>query len=61
MSAASQNSEIVLIENFEKSINEVINSKNANNKSDTKIEKKSVSENYVESQIGTEKMMELKA
>lgn len=61
MSAASQNSEIVLIGNFEKSINEVINSKNANNKSNTKIEKKSVSENYVESQIGTEKMMELKA
>ena len=61
MSAARQNSESILIEHFEKSIKEVINSKNANSKSNTKIEKKSVSETYVESQIGTEKMMELKA
>ena len=61
MSAARQNSESILIEHFEKSIKEVINSKNANNKCNTKIEKKSVSENYVESQIGKEKMMELKA
>ena len=61
MSAARQNSESILIEHFEKSIKEVINSKNANSKSNTKIEKKAVSETYVESQIGTEKMMELKA
>lgn len=61
MSAARLNSESILIEHFEKSIKEVINSKNANNKCNTKIEKKSVSENYVESQIGKEKMMELKA
>ena len=61
MSAARQNSESILIEHFEKSINEVINSKNANSKSNTKIEKKLVNETYVESQIGTEKMMELKA
>ena len=61
MSAARQNSEIILIEHFEKSIAEVISSKNANNKSNTKIEKKAVSETYVESKIGAEKMMELKA
>ena len=61
MSAARQNSESILIEHFEKSIKEVINSKNANSKSNNKIKKKAVSETYVESQIGTEKMMELKA
>lgn len=61
MSAARQNFSNVSIEHFKKSIDEVIHSKNANNKSSTKVEKKAVSETYVQSQIGEQKMKELKA
>ncbi len=61
MSAARQNHSVLEHLHFKQAIDEVIQSKNANTKSDIKVEKRSVSESYVQSQIGDVKMKELKA
>lgn len=60
MSAARQNHSDLKIEHFKQAIDEVIQSKKANSKSEIKVEKRTVNEAYVQSQIGEEKMKELK-
>ncbi len=61
MSAARQNHLNLEIEHFKQAIDEVIQSKKANSKSETKVEKRTVSSQYVESQIGKAAMQELQA
>ena len=61
MSAARQGHQDLKIEHFKQAIDEIIQSKAANSRSETKVEKRIVSEDYVKSQIGEEKMQELKA
>ena len=61
MSAARQNHLNLEIEHFKQAIDEVIQSKKANGKSETKVEKRTVSREYVESQIGKAAMQELQA
>ncbi len=61
MSAARQNHLNLEIEHFKQAIDEVIQSKKANGKSETKVEKRTVSSEYVESQIGKAAMQELQA
>lgn len=60
MSAARQGHQDLRIEHFQQAIKEVMQGKAANSKSETKIEKHIVSEDYVKSQIGETKMQELK-
>ncbi len=60
MSAARQGHTDLKLEHFKQAIDEVIQSKAANRKSETKVEKRIVSEDYVKSKIGEEKMQELK-
>lgn len=60
MSAARQGHLNLNIEHFKQAIDEVLQSKNANSKSEMKIEKRNVSESYVQSQLGEEKMKGLK-
>lgn len=60
MSAARQNHQDLKLEHFKQAIDEVIKSKAANSKSKTKVEKRTVSEDYVKSQIGNKAMQEMK-
>lgn len=62
MSAARQSHQNLQIEHFQQAIDEIMKSKmaNTNNRFETKIEKRIVSEDYVKSQISEEKIQELK-
>jgi len=60
MSAARQGNQSLTMNHFQQAIDEVMKSKKANCKSETQIEKRTVREDYVKSQIGETKMQELK-